>query len=64
MAAEDKVRFQMEMQQYTANQAAAAPPQVSSEHQQHYYDPNVNAGVYDNYGQPDPYGQHNQYHAA
>lgn len=26
MAAEDKVRFQIEMQQYTANQAAAAPP--------------------------------------
>ena len=26
MAAEDKVRFQMEMQQYTANQAVAAPP--------------------------------------
>eukprot|EP00980_Cylindrotheca_fusiformis_P022844 scaffold9841_cov102-Cylindrotheca_fusiformis.AAC.1 len=28
LAAEDKVRFQMEMQQYTANQAAQAPPVV------------------------------------
>lgn len=36
MAADDKVRFQMEMQQYTANQAAQAPPPpqpaVSYEH--------------------------------
>lgn len=51
MAAEDKVRFQLAMQQYTANQAAAAPPAqdaapgevVSS--QDHsgpaYYDPTV-----------------------
>ena len=51
MAAEDKVRFQVEMQQYTANQAAAAPPARDSSSagaasaQEHppaaYYDPTV-----------------------
>jgi len=54
MAAEDKVRFQMEMQQYTANQAAAAAapqpqetasadagPQDLSAAAVGYYDPNV-----------------------
>ena len=60
MAAEDKVRFQMEMQQYTANQAAAAAPPP----QEHYYhDPTAHTG-YDAYAQHDPYGQahHPQYH--
>lgn len=36
MAAEDKIRFQIEMQQYTANQAAAVPPDAGF-----YHDPNA-----------------------
>jgi high mobility group protein B2 len=58
MAAEDKVRFQMEMQQYTANQAAAAapPPPVQ---EQYYHDPTAHTG-YDAYATHDPYGQHQQ----
>ena len=51
MAAQDKIRFQIEMQQYTANQAAAIPPQPQEAAsadvapQDHgaaaaYYDPN------------------------
>jgi hypothetical protein len=61
MAAEDKVRFQMEMQQYTANQAAQAPPppppppQVTYEHVAYQQPPP--AGYYDPYA-------HTQYHAA
>lgn len=64
MAAEDKVRFQMEMQQYTANQAAAAAPPPPPPPQEHYYhDPTAHTG-YDAYAQHDPYGQqhHPQYH--
>ena len=58
MAAEDKVRFQMEMQQYTANQAAAAaPPPPAQEH--YYHDPTAHA-AYDAYATHDPYGQHHQ----
>ena len=52
MAANDKVRFQMEMQQYTANQAAAAPPQPS--HYGYQEEP-APSGYYD------PYGQARQY---
>ena len=61
MAAEDKIRFQMEMQQYTANQAAAAPPPTET----YYHDPNASATVaYDAYGQHDPYAAHGQYHTG
>lgn len=75
MAADDKVRFQMEMQQYTANQAAAAPPVVHHHHhqvvappppmpdQQHYAYTDPNAAYAAHYAQ-DPYAQHAQYHAA
>jgi len=62
MAADDKVRFQMEMQQYTANQAAAAPPpqpQPSAyDHAVAYQHAptGVPAGYYDPYA--------TQYHAA
>eukprot|EP00550_Attheya_septentrionalis_P012115 CAMPEP_0198303606 /NCGR_PEP_ID=MMETSP1449-20131203/56973_1 /TAXON_ID=420275 /ORGANISM="Attheya septentrionalis, Strain CCMP2084" /LENGTH=341 /DNA_ID=CAMNT_0044006101 /DNA_START=449 /DNA_END=1474 /DNA_ORIENTATION=- len=47
MAAEDKVRFQMEMQQYAANQAAAAPPvtHMPPQYQQHYQDPHALAAM-------------------
>lgn len=58
MAAEDKIRFQMEMQQYTANQAAAAaPPPPSNEH--YYHDPTSHA-TYDAYATHDPYGHNHQ----
>jgi hypothetical protein len=70
MAAEDKVRFQMEMQQYTANQAVAqAPPpqahyphyEAPGSHQVHQY-----VQHHDPYAAHDPYAQHGhmQYHAA
>ncbi|CAB9528054.1 group protein B1 [Seminavis robusta] len=49
MAAEDKVRFQMEMQQYTARQAEAAAPPPAQEH--YFHDPT--AHTYDAF---DPYG--------
>jgi len=65
MAAEDKIRFQMEMQQYTANQATAvaAPPQEAYYH----HDAAAAAGMgYDAYGghevHHDPYGQHHASH--
>jgi hypothetical protein len=64
MAAEDKVRFQMEMQQYTANQAAAQAPQHPPQHEQYHYDPTTHAG-YESYAQHDPYvahSHHQQYH--
>ncbi|KAL7579523.1 hypothetical protein ACA910_007898 [Epithemia clementina (nom. ined.)] len=65
MAAEDKIRFQVEMQQYTANQAATSPTDGS-----YFHDPNGVAGsiAYDAYGahdqvsQMDPYAQQH-YHA-
>jgi hypothetical protein len=70
MAADDKVRFQMQMQQYTANQAAAPPPQPSaamaSVDQFHYQDPSQASAGYEAYAQHqhhDPYA-HTQYHAA
>mmetsp|Transcript_8143 Transcript_8143/g.22595 ORF Transcript_8143/g.22595 Transcript_8143/m.22595 type:complete len:330 (-) Transcript_8143:505-1494(-) len=61
LAAEDKVRFQLEMQQYTANQAASA---ASTSEGSFFHDPSsVSAAIpYDAYGshdqaQLDPYGQ-------
>ena len=58
MAAEDKVRFQMEMQTYTANQAASAAPA-----QEHFYNDGQHTG-YEAYAQHDPYGHqhHPQFH--
>jgi len=64
MAARDKARFQLEMQQYTANQAAAAPPPD----QAYYQDPNSGqpyeayAHANDNPGYPYPQNT-NSYHA-
>lgn len=62
MAAEDKVRFQMQMQQYTANQAAAAaPPQPPAEPAPaayHYADPTQTDAYAAAYAQHDPYAQH------
>lgn len=60
MAAEDKVRFQMEMQQYTANQAAAAaPPPPAQDH--YYHDPTAAHAQYDAYATHDmSFGQHHQ----
>jgi hypothetical protein len=71
MAAEDKVRFQMEMQQYTANQAAAAPPPPSAEHA-YYHDHTAGTISYDAYAHSDvtshpvdPYAQHHAtYHTG
>jgi high mobility group protein B2 len=64
MAGEDKVRFQMEMQQYTSNQAAAAPPPPPVEHS-YYQDPHAGYGV-DAYAthevaHHDPYAQHHHH---
>jgi hypothetical protein len=68
MAAADKVRFQVEMQQYTANQAAAAPPPPPPQEQAYYHDPSAAGISYDAYAHHevhhDPYAQHPaQYHA-
>jgi high mobility group protein B2 len=66
-AAQDKVRFQLEMQQYTAKQAAAAPPQApTAQDHFNYQDPSQVASGYDTYVQQhaDPYAQHTQYHQA
>lgn len=57
MAAEDKIRFQMEMQQYTATQQAPPPP---ADHV--YYDHSAAAMTYDAYAahgqvEHDPYAQ-------
>ena len=60
-ANDDKVRFQMEMQQYQATQQAAAPPPPPEQH--HYYDPTAIQQGYETY-HADPYAQHNQYHTA
>jgi hypothetical protein len=65
MAAEDKVRFQLQMQQYytTVNQAAVASPQEpTTDH--YYHEPTAAANPYDAYNQHDPYGQHAQYYAT
>lgn len=63
IAAEDKVRFQMEMQAYTATQAAAVPTQSPADH---YYDPTAPGSLsYEAYTQHDvhdPYVQHAHYH--
>jgi hypothetical protein len=65
MAGDDKVRFQVEMQHYTASQAMVGPPQVPSDH--YYHDPTASAGAYDAYPHDpsvsDPYASA-QYHAA
>jgi HMG (high mobility group) box len=68
MASDDKVRFQLEMQQYTATQAAAAPPPPPDH--AYYHDHNAGTISYDAYAQHelaahhDPYGQHHtHYHA-
>lgn len=54
MAAEDKIRFSVEMQQYSANKTAAAviPPAVE---QNYFQDPNAGAITYDAYAHHDPY---------
>lgn len=54
MAAEDKVRFSVEMQEYSANQAAAIPPAENP----YYHDPNTGALAYDPYAHHDPYAQY------
>lgn len=65
MASDDKIRFQLEMQQYSSNHAAA-----DSSHNQensYYHDPSAGALGYDAYSQHehhDPYAEHHaQYHA-
>lgn len=62
MAGEDKVRFQMEMQQYTATQAASAPtpqPEIGvSQPSYHYPDPTQADAYAAAYAQHDPYVQH------
>merc|ERR1712232_1418707 len=59
LAAEDKVRFQLEMQQYTANQAAAAQAQPpAAEH--YYHDPTATT-AYETYTHHDPAAQHDPY---
>jgi HMG (high mobility group) box len=62
MASEDKVRFQMEMQQYTANQAAAAPPGAVSD-SAYYHDHNGGTIAYDAYAQHDVSAHHDPYAA-
>lgn len=80
MAAEDKVRFQMEMQTYTSNQAGAqaaqahqqAPSPASGAQYQHYVDPHASTvPQHQAYASHDPYAHHeyaqhghHQYHAA
>jgi HMG (high mobility group) box len=67
MATDDKVRFQMEMQQYTATQAVSGVvPPTSADHA-YYHDPTTGAISYDAYAQHelvahhDPYSQHHSY---
>lgn len=78
LAAEDKIRFQMEMQQYAAHQHAQQPPPpipipqvvapqhlpppVMSEAHHHYY-ADPNAAYAAQYAH-DPYAQHAHYHSA
>jgi len=67
MAAQDKVRFQMEMQQYTANQVAAQPeapplPPPPAAVESYYHDPVPPPTTYEMYAQQhDPVGQHDPY---
>jgi len=69
MAAEDKMRFQVEMQQYTATQAAMNPQAAQVPAAYGHY-PVADHGVptyhHDPYAHHDPYGQqaHHQYHQA
>jgi hypothetical protein len=66
MAAEDKLRFQMEMQQYTATQAALNPQANQVPGFAHYpvNDHSVHS-YHDPYAHHDPYGQQaHQYHQA
>jgi hypothetical protein len=68
IAAEDKVRFQMDMQQYTSNQAADAPPPPPVEHS-YYQDPhagyNVDAyATHESVAHHDPYAQHHAHYPA
>lgn len=56
MAAEDKVRFQLEMQQYTAQKAEANPP--PSAEATYYQDLNASAGVGHSYDSYVPQQQH------
>ena len=62
MAASDKIRFQMEMQEYTARQAATAQPPPPQVEQQAYQEPNGVPGVYD-YSRQIPFdnGNHQLY---
>jgi hypothetical protein len=60
MAAQDKVRFQLDMQQYTANQAAAAVPPTQDHF--NYQDPSQATTGYPYAQHADPYAQHTQYH--
>ena len=63
MAAEDKIRFQMEMQQYTASQQAPVPPPPAADHV--YYDHSAAAMTYDAYaahGQVDAHDPYAQVH--
>jgi high mobility group protein B2 len=53
VAAEDKLRFQLEMQLYTANQAAVAPPQPTTDHC--YHDLTAAVNPHHAYAQYDPY---------
>jgi hypothetical protein len=72
MAAEDKVRFQMEMQQYTASQAVTAPPPpAAAEHTYYQEAATTPMSGYEAYAQHDaavhhdPYAQHHAtYHHA
>jgi high mobility group protein B2 len=59
MAAEDKIRFQVEMQQYTASQQAAVPPPPPEA--AYYHDPSVVGIPYDAYGAHDPVVSHDPY---
>jgi high mobility group protein B2 len=67
MAADDKIRFQLEMQQYTATQAAAAVAAAPSPPTEHQYYNEISAGTisydYAAHDVHDPYGQHAPYHA-
>lgn len=66
MAAEDKIRFQLEMQQFTANQTSAAATAPLPSEPTFYHDPNTATISYDAYAHEahhDPYAQHGHYHA-
>jgi hypothetical protein len=60
MASEDKARFQMEMQQYTAEQASVEPPQPPSEHA-YFHDQSAGTISYDAFAQHDAAGHHDPY---